>query len=85
MPELSGALIVLSGLDEEFYTVFNRWVDKLGILDGEVRLLIYQERTGEVLTRLSAMVDPLRDFYHRLPEEIGPLLSQREHRELNTK
>jgi hypothetical protein len=85
MPELSGALVVLSGLDEELYAVFNRWVDQLGIFDGEVRLLIYQERTGEVFTRLSAMVDPLRDFYHTLPTEIGPLLSQREHRELNTK
>jgi hypothetical protein len=56
MPELSGALVVLSGLDEELYAAFNTW-----------------------------MVDPLRDFYHTLPREIGPLLSQREHRELNTR
>jgi hypothetical protein len=83
MPELSGALVVLSGLDEELFAVFNDWVDRLGIFDGEVRLLIYQERTGEVLAGLSAMVDALRDFYHTLPREVGPLLNQREQRELN--
>ena len=84
MPELSGALVVLSGLDAELYAVFNKWVNQLGIFDGEVRLSIYQEqRTGEVLARLSDMVGPLRDFYHTLPREIGPLLGQREQQELN--
>jgi hypothetical protein len=83
MPELSGAIVVLSGLDEELYAVFNDWVDQLGIFDGEIRLLIYQERTDEVLAGLSAMVSPLQDFYHTLPTKIGPLLKQREHRELN--
>ena len=81
MPELSGALVVLSGLDSDLFAVFNSWVDRLGIFDGKVRLLIYQERTGETLASLSEMVDSLRDFYHKLPSEVGMLLNQREQRE----
>ncbi len=57
-------------------------MDRLGISDGKVRLLIYQERTDETLADLSEMVDSLRGFYHKLPTEIGKFLDQREHRDI---
>jgi hypothetical protein len=52
--------VVLSGIDRELFGVFNDWVDRLGILDGKVRSLIYKDRTDEVLAELSVMLDPLR-------------------------
>src|SRR4029453_10138842 len=79
LPELGGALLVLSGLDKVVHEELGRLADELAIMDGQVRLALHQERDA-ALPALAAFVEPLRAYYHSLPKQVAPLLRAVERR-----
>jgi len=77
LPELSGALVVLSSMDPDTHRILNQWSERIETFDGAVRKRMYLENNADALEQLAGFVEPVQQLYKEFPSAVGSFLYSR--------